>query len=85
MDDNTARLAQQLRQDPAMLQSLMGSSDGQTLMRMLTQQDQGAGLQQAVRAAMKGDTGKITEMLQSIMQSPDGAALVERLNRAAQK
>ena len=85
MDDNTARLAQQLRQDPAMLQSLMGSSDGQTLMRMLTQQDQGAGLQQAVRAAMKGDTGKMTEMLQSIMQSPDGAALVERLNRAAQK
>ena len=68
-----------------MLQSLMGSSDGQTLMRMLTQQDQGAGLQQAVHAAMKGDTGKITEMLQSIMQSPDGAALVERLNRAAQK
>ena len=85
MDDNTARLAQQLRQDPAMLQSLMGSADGQTLMRMLTAQDQGAGLQQAVHAAMKGDTGKITEMLQSIMQSPDGAALVERLNRAAQK
>ena len=85
MDDNTARLAQQLRQDPAMLQSLMRSSDGQTLMRMLTQQDQGVGLQQAVRAAMKGDTGKMTEMLHSIMQSPDGAALVERLNRAAQK
>ena len=85
MDDNTARLAQQLRQDPAMLQSLMGSADGQTLMRMLTAQDQGAGLQQAVRAAMKGDTGKMTEMLQSIMQSPDGAALVERLNRAARK
>ena len=85
MDDNTARLAQQLRQNPAMLQSLMRSSDGQTLMRMLTQQDQGAGLQLAVQAAMKGDTTKMTEMIHSIMRSPDGAALVERINQAAQK
>ena len=85
MDDNTARLAQQLRQNPAMLQSLMRSSDGQALMRMLTQQDQGAGLQQAVQAAMKGDTTKMTEMVRAIMQSPGGAALVERINQAAQK
>ena len=85
MDDNTARLAQQLRQNPAMLQSLMRSSDGQALMRMLTQQDQGAGLQQAVQAAMKGDTTKMTEMIHSIMRPPDGAALVERINQAAQK
>ena len=85
MDDNTVRLAQQLRQNPAMLQSLMRSSDGQALMRMLTQQDQGAGLQQAVQAAMKGDTTKMTEMIHSIMRSPDGAALVERINQAAQK
>ena len=85
MDDNTARLAQQLRQNPAMLQSLMRSSDGQALMRMLTQQDQGAGLQQAVQAAMKGDTTKMTEMIHSIMRSPDGTALVERINQAAQK
>ena len=85
MDDNTARLAQQLRQNPAMLQSLMRSSDGQALMRMLTQQDQGAGLQQAVQSAMKGDTTKMTEMIHSIMRSPGGAALVERINQAAQK
>lgn len=85
MDDNTARLAQQLRQNPAMLQSLMRSPDGQTLMRMLTQQDQGAGLQQAVQSAMKGDTTKMAEMVRRIMQSPGGAALVERINQAAQK
>ena len=85
MDDNTARLAQQLRQNPAMLQSLMRSADGQALMGMLTQQDRGAGLQQAVQSAVKGDTTKMVEMIRQIMQSPGGAELVERINRAAQK
>ena len=85
MDDNTARLAQQLRQNPAMLQSLMRSADGQALMGMLTQQDRGAGLQQAVQSAVKGDTTKMVEMIRQIMQSPGGAELVERINRTAQK
>ena len=63
MDENTARLAEQLKRNPALLRQLAQSKDGQTLMRMLTQQDQGAAL----------------------MQSPDGAALVERINKALRK
>lgn len=83
--DDMNRLAQELRQNPAALQALMQSPDGQTLMRLLTQKDHGAGLQQAVQSAMKGDTTKMADMVREIMQSPGGAQLVERINQAARK
>ena len=85
MDENTARMAEQLRKNPAMLKSLMQSQDGQTLMRMLTQGDQGAGLQRAVQSAAKGDTSAIMQMMNQVMQSPSGAELVERINKAVRK
>lgn len=85
MDENTSRLAEQLRQNPAMLQALMRSQDGQALMRMLTAQDQGAGLQKAVQSAVKGDTSQMVEMVRGIMQSPGGAELIERINQATRK
>ena len=85
MDEKSARMAEQLRRNPAMLKSLMQSQDGQTLMRMLTQGDGGAGLQKAVQSAAKGDTAAVTQMVSQIMQSPEGAALVERINKAVQK
>ena len=67
------------------LKSLMQSRDGQTLMRMLTRDDGGAGLRKAVQSAAKGDAGAMTQMVSQIMQSPEGAALVERINKAVQK
>lgn len=85
MDDRSAHMAEQLRRNPAMLKSLMQSQDGQTLMRMLTQVDGGAGLQRAVQSAAKGDTAAVAQMVNQIMQSPEGAALVERINKAVQK
>ena len=85
MDEKSAQMAEQLRKNPAMLKSLMQSRDGQTLMRMLTQGDGGAGLQRAVQSAAKGDTAAVTRMVSQIMQSPEGAALVERINKAVQK
>ena len=42
MDEKMAQMAEHLKQNPAMLKNLMQSRDGQALMRMLTQQDQGA-------------------------------------------
>ena len=54
MDEKTARMVEQLKSNPAMLQALMQSRDGQTLMSMLTQGDRGAGLQRAVQSAAKG-------------------------------
>lgn len=85
MDENTARMAEQLRRNPAMLKSLMQSRDGQTLMQMLTQGDRGAGLQRAVQSAAKGDTTAMVRMVNQIMQSPEGAQLVERINKAVQQ
>ncbi|MCI8573217.1 MAG: hypothetical protein HFF89_02165 [Oscillibacter sp.] len=85
MDENTARLAEQLRRNPAMLKSLMQSRDGQTLMQMLTQGDQGAGLQRAVQSAARGDTSAMVQMVNQIMQTPSGAELVERINKAVQR
>ena len=85
MDENTARLAEQLKRNPALLRQLAQSKDGQTLMRMLTQQDQGAALQKAAQSAARGDTADMVRMVTQLMQSPDGAALVERINKAIQK
>ena len=85
MKDMTAHLAQQLKADPAALRALMQSPDGQALMRMLTQGDQGAGLQQAAQSAARGDTAQLTAMVRQLMGSPQGAALAERIQKAMQK
>lgn len=85
MDDKTARMAEQLKKNPAMLKNLMQSHDGQALMQMLTQGDRGASLQRAVQSAAKGDTSAIVQMMNQVMQSPGGAELVERINKAVQK
>ena len=85
MDEQTARMIQQLKSNPAMLQALMQSRDGQALMRMPTQQDQGASLQRAVQSAARGDTAEMAQMVQKLMQSPDGAELINRINQATRK
>ena len=85
MDEKMAQMAEHLKQNPAMLKNLMQSRDGQALMRMLTQQDQGASLQKAAQSAAKGDPAELARMVNKVMQSPDGAALVERINKAIQK
>ena len=85
MDERMNRMAQQLGRNPAALRALMQSRDGQALMRMLTQQDQGASLQRAVQSAARGDTAEMAQMVQKLMQSPDGAELIDRINQATRK
>ena len=85
MDERLNHMAQQFGRNPAALRALMQSRDGQALMRMLTQQDQGASLQQAVQSAVRGDTTQMTQLVQKLMQSPDGAALINRINQTTQK
>ena len=85
MDEKTARMVEQLKSNPAMLQALMQSRDGQALMNMLTQGDRGAGLQRAVQSAAKGDPSEMVRMVNQVMQSPGGAELVQRINKAIQK
>lgn len=56
MDEATTRLVEQLKSNPAMLQQLMQSRDGQALMQMLTRNDQGAALQKAAQSARSGQS-----------------------------
>ena len=53
MDEQTARMIQQLKSNPAMLQALMQSRDGQALMQMLSGGDRGASLQRAAQSAAR--------------------------------
>ena len=57
MDENAKRLMASLQQDPAKIQALLRSGDGQTLLRMLSQ----------------------------VMGSREGAALIQRIQKAVQK
>jgi len=82
MDKNMAKLANQLKSNPAMMKSLMESQDGQRLMQMLTQDDKAAGFQQAMQAASQGNMTQMADLMNQIMRSPDGAALVERISKA---
>ena len=78
MDEQTARMIQQLKSNPAMLQALMQSRDGQAL---LSGGDRGASLQRAAQSAAKGNPAEMVRMVNQLMQSPDGAALIDRINK----
>ncbi|MBR1689721.1 MAG: hypothetical protein IJ713_02980 [Oscillibacter sp.] len=84
MDEKTTQFAEYLRQNPAVLQGLMRSPDGQALMQRLNGADGGAGFRQAMRSAAGGDPSDITARLRSLMESPDGAALLQRIQKAVQ-
>ena len=73
MDENAKRLMASLQQDPAKIQALLRSGDGQTLLRMLTERDQGAALQHAAQSAAQGQTEELQRMLSQVMGSPHPA------------
>ena len=85
MDQNTARMVDSLRKNPAALQALFHSPDGQELLRRLSAKDNGAALQQAAQSASRGDTADMARMISQIMHSAEGAALVNRIQKAVQK
>ena len=78
-------MMERLKRDPAALQAVMQSQDGQMLLRLLSGSDGGRTLQQAVRQAAAGDASAMSQMLQGIMSSPQGAALVQRIGESLQK
>lgn len=85
MDDKAKSIIQGMNQDPAAVQRLLSSQDGRRLVQMMAQANGGPALQQAANSAMRGDTSQIVQMVNRLMQSPEGAALVERINQAAKK
>lgn len=80
-----AEMIRKLKQNPAALQSVMQSRDGQQLMQMLAGSDGGAGLNRAAAQAAGGNTADMVQMLKKVMSSPDGAALIQRIGQSLQK
>ena len=68
-----------------MAQSLLQSGDGQKLMQMLTRQDGGAALNRAAQSAAMGNTKELAAMLSSLMQSPEGMAVMSRMSELEDK
>ena len=85
MDENAKHLLASLQRDPSRVQALFHSGDGQTLLRILTEGDQGESLQHAAQSAAQGRTEELQRMVSQVMGSPEGAALIERIQKAVQK
>ena len=65
-----------------LLAHLAQSGDAQKLVSMLKQT---GGVQQAAQAAAQGDASQLMGMMNQLMSTKEGAALVERLRRQAEE
>jgi hypothetical protein len=61
---------------------LARSGDAKRLITLLQQQGE---VQKAAEAAAAGDTGGLAQMVKQLTQTPEGAAVVERLRAQAEK
>ena len=61
---------------------LAQSGDAKQLMNLLQQR---GGLKEAAQAAAGGDPSQLMTMMSQLMQSEDGAALVERIEKQARQ
>ncbi len=75
---NEQDMMQKLKSDPRALKSVMQSADGRALLGMLSGGDTAA-LGRAAQQAASGDTAALSGMLRQVLSTPEGAALVQRL------
>ena len=66
------------------IRQIAQSPDTQRLLQMLNEQN-GGGLQAAAEQAGKGDMKALVSMVNGLMQSKEGAELMERLNKSMPK
>lgn len=85
MDQSTQQLIDKFKHNPTMAQALLQSLDGQRLMQMLTAQDGGAALNRAAQSAAAGNTKELAAMLSGLMKSPEGMAVMNRINDSAKR
>lgn len=85
MDEKTKNMIETLKNNSRMVQSLFRSQDGRELLRQLTKGDNGTALQHAAQQASQGDTSQMVQMISRVMQSRQGAELVERINQTLKK
>ena len=80
MDNND--MLQQLRTNKAALLRLLNSPDGKKLVALLQQQAGSGNLKRAAGEAARGDTAGITQILQNLAETPEGAAVVQRISQS---
>ena len=83
MDSND--VMKQLQANKGALLQLMNSPDGKRLVQLINQQAGSGNLRRAAGAAAKGDTAGITQILQNLVSTPEGAQVVERINRTMEQ
>ena len=75
-------LAGKLGENRAALAQLAGSAEARQLMELLNQQ---GGVRQAAKAAAGGDTAALMGMVEQLMKTGEGAALVDRIGARAKE
>lgn len=85
MDAKTAAAIERLKQNKGLAEQIMQSGDGQRLMGLLTRTDGGAALEHAAKSAVKGDTKELSQMLRTLLNDPDAAAVMSRINDTAKR
>ena len=85
MDAKTVGIIEKFKKNQDLAQKIMSGSDGQQLMQLLTAQDGGAALNRAAQNAAAGNTRELSAMLAGLMKSPEGMAIMSRINDSAKK
>ena len=80
MDSND--VMKQLQANKGALLQLMNSPDGKRLVQLINQQAGSGNLKRAAGEAARGDTAGITQILQNLAETPEGAAVVQRINQS---
>ena len=83
MDNN--EVLHQLQANKAALLRLVNSPEGRQLVQLPQQQAGSGNLKRAAGAAAKGDTAGITQILQDLASTPEGARAMEGISRAMGK
>lgn len=65
---------------PQQIQRVLGTKEGQQLLALLNR-DGGAALRQAAAAVKSGDYARAKQVMEPVMQTPEAAKLVDRINR----
>ena len=80
MKQNNQSDIQRALGDKSMLERVAKSPDAKALASMLSQGRDQADLKKIAEKAAKGDTAQLSQLIQSITASPDGAELLRRLS-----
>ena len=85
MKQNNQPNLQQLLSDKKAIEQLTKSPDAKALASILTRSQDQASLKHIAEKAAKGDTAQLNQLIHSIVRSPGGAELLQRLNSSLEQ